>query len=284
MLIANNRRTDRTAAQVAEFWGKSLNDREWFDIKASGKDSAELLIYDVIGWPFVEASELVRALQGLQGADLTVRINSPGGDVFDGLAIANAFGRHDGHVVTVVDGLAASIASIIHQAGAERIIAANGHIMIHNAWTIAWGDHREMAKASDMLARVSGQLAKTYADRTGLALAKLAKMMDEETWFIGGDEAVAEGFADSVGPAASARAKFDTSIFANAPASLVSLLDTAGGDPTKRKAEHALRQAGLKQHEAKAVLAGGWAAIDQRDVDAAEVLASVRKLTNQLRS
>ena len=285
MLIANNRRNERTAAQVAEFWGKSLDKRDWYNISDQGGNKAELLIYDVIGWPWIEAADLVRELAMIDADEITVRINSPGGDVFDGLAIHHALVQHPAKIITVNEGLAASIASIIYMAGDERRNIQAGHVMIHRAWTIAVINSVEAATMADLLDRTDRSLAGIYASRTGKPLNKILEMMTAETWFIG-DEATDAGFADAIinsNPAQIA-AGITPDIFSHAPESLHAIL--TGGDqdePTKRKIERALRDAGLNQQEAKGVLAGGWAAKDQRDVDNAELLASVNAITNKFK-
>ena len=127
--------------------------------------------------------------------DITVRINSPGGDVFAGVAIYNMLTEYNGKVVVKVDGLAASIASVIAMAGDEIQMLPGTSMMIHRAWSIAMGDDKEMQKVAAMLAQISENIANIYTERTGLPLEKVNELMDAETWMNPAD-AVELGFAD----------------------------------------------------------------------------------------
>ena len=110
-----NYRTKANAEAVAKYWGKSLREKKWYSM--SDGDNAEIMIYDVIGWPFVDAETFVNDLNNIKADHITVRINTPGGDVFDGTAIYNALINHDAHITTRVEGIAASMGSIIALAG-----------------------------------------------------------------------------------------------------------------------------------------------------------------------
>lgn len=175
---------------------------EWFSIKNATEESADLYFYDVIGdsWVGSDASTVVKHINGLKTANINVRINSPGGNVFDGAAIYNALKRHPAKVTTYVDGVAASIASVIALAGDDVVIASNAMFMIHNPWTWLAGDAKELRKQADILDQVGETLINTYADRTKKDRDYIRKAMDEETWFTA-DEAVAWGLATRKGEA-----------------------------------------------------------------------------------
>lgn len=159
---------------------------------------AEILIYDEINPVFgVSAADFVKDLAAIDAPEITVRINSPGGAVFDGIAILNALRGHDAKVTTVVDGLAASIASVIAMGGDEIVMNKNSQLMVHNAWDVVIGNADDLQKAADNLRQFSANLASIYAERAGGAVSDWQAVMDAETWYTA-DEAVAAGLADRV--------------------------------------------------------------------------------------
>lgn len=159
---------------------------------------AEILIYDEINPVFgVSAADFVKDLAAIDASEITVRINSPGGAVFDGIAILNALRGHDAKVTTVVDGLAASIASVIAMGGDEIVMNRNSQLMVHNAWDIVIGNADDLQKAADNLRQFSANLASIYAERAGGTVQDWQAVMDAETWYTA-DEAVAAGLADRV--------------------------------------------------------------------------------------
>lgn len=157
---------------------------------------ATLYIYDVIdAWWGVSAQQVAPVVAALDPATtLHVRVNSPGGDVFEGRAIRTALQQFKGKTIGHVDGLAASAATTVVDACDEIEISEGGFYMIHNGWTIALGNRHDMRKTSDLLEKVDGAIVADYAKRTGLDVAQLAQWMDDETWFTA-DEAVEHGFA-----------------------------------------------------------------------------------------
>jgi ATP-dependent protease ClpP protease subunit len=207
----------------------------WYEIKAeAGSDTAEILIYDVIGDDFwnpdaTSARKFVKDLKDITASNITLRINSPGGVVFDGNAIYNALRDHAATITVHIDGLAASIASIIALAGDKIIMAKNAMMMIHNPSTMAWGDSAEMRKTAEMLDKVRDSLIATYEDRsTSLTRDEIAEAMDAETWY-SAQEAIDIGFADEIeGEAAvAALARFEPSAlskFQHVPGELVAAL------------------------------------------------------------
>lgn len=159
-------------------------------------------VYDDIGeggWfdEGLTAKSFAAQLAGVKGG-LEVHINSGGGDVFDGIAIGNAIRAHKGPVTTVVDGLAASIASVIAQAGQQRVVEPGSMMMIHDAFGMCVGDAAEMTQFASTLDKVSGNIAAVYADRAGGSAAGWRAVMKDETWYTAA-EAVEAGLADRVG-------------------------------------------------------------------------------------
>jgi ATP-dependent Clp protease protease subunit len=194
------------------------------EFKAAGS-RGEIWLYDQIGESFwgggISSKTFQKELSALgKVTTLNVRINSPGGDVFDGLAIYNQLKAHPARVVVDVDGLAASIASVIAMAGDEIRMAANSMMMIHNPHGMAMGDAGEMQRVAALLQQVKGSLSDTYAARTGQTQAQLNDWMDAETW-MSAETAVQHGFSDTVTDPQKVSASFNLlNHYRNVPAAL----------------------------------------------------------------
>lgn len=167
----------------------------WFDIKAKADSAADVYLYDEIGGWGINAKDFINEVRATGAKKINLRINSPGGSVFDGLAIYNFLKSQD--VTVQVDGLAASIASIIAMAGKEVRIAGNGFLMIHNPWGGAMGDSEEMRQTADLLDKIRDSLVGTYAAKTGKDVETIKQWMNEETWF-SAQEAKDNGFVDTI--------------------------------------------------------------------------------------
>lgn len=241
-----------------------------------------ILLYDEIGWFGIDAKTFANDLKAVDADTINLRINSPGGSVFDGVAIYNTLRNHKARVITHIDGLAASIASVIALAGDEIRMASNAFFMIHNPWTVTIGDSEQLRKDADVLDKIGDQLLASYVQRIGAGSEeKIRDWMDEETWF-NAEEAEAAGFIDEINHASGALASFDLSVFSNAPATLVA---AAHASPTKRDVERALRDAGLSRAEAVAFAASGFQAIEtQRDAVDPSVVESARALLATIQS
>lgn len=187
-------------------------------------DTAELFLYDDIGpaWlGMVDDATVIDALAKLKGKHVTARINSNGGDMFMGVAIHNAFKRHPGGVDTVVDGLAASAASMIFAAGEKRLIAKNGSVMIHNASSLFYGNGQEMVKWGETLIKLSaGSVLESYTDVMNLDAEKIGALLDAETWFTA-KEALDVGLATEIGNVVSTPVAVAVGRFRNTPESLL---------------------------------------------------------------
>ncbi len=172
------------------------NDGKGFTFRAEDDGAGELMIYDYIGFGGVEAKAVNDALRAAKGLrEITVRINSPGGIVFDGVAIYNSLKRSAQKVKVIVDGIAASAASIIAMAGDEIVMGGGSFMMIHQASGLTIGTSNDHAQTADVLEKMDGELAAIYAKRSGKDRAAIIEMMNAETWFTA-EEAVDEGFAD----------------------------------------------------------------------------------------
>ena len=173
-----------------------------FEVKNLASDWAEIYLYGDIAWYDITAAMVAEALNNLSASTLSVRLNSMGGDVFDGVAIYNLLRNYaNNHSATIsmnVDALAASIASVIAMAGDEIVIAKNAQIMIHRAWAGCIGDAEDMQAMADVLESIENDMIiPTYQDRTGISSSDLAAMMKAETW-MNAQTAVDKGFADRI--------------------------------------------------------------------------------------
>jgi ATP-dependent Clp protease protease subunit len=167
------------------------------------------LKYDEIGAFGIGADEFSAALKALGTVSrITVSINSPGGEVFAGLSIYNMLKRHPAHITTRIDGVAASIASVIAMAGDEIIMPENAMMMIHNPAGAALGTSSDIREMADALDKISGSLVSSYASKTGLAREKIEAIMAAETWLTA-SEAVELGFADKIEKPVKIAAHFD---------------------------------------------------------------------------
>ena len=156
----------------------------------------EILMYGTVGWE-ITAAETIAKLAEMDG-DVTVRINSYGGDSFEGVAVKNALRAHAGHVTAVVDGVAASAASVVAVCGADRVVMRPGaELMIHDAWTFTDGNAADLTKVAADLERTSQAMAEMYAEKAGGDAERWRDMMRAETWF-SAQEAVDAGLADAV--------------------------------------------------------------------------------------
>ena len=169
------------------------------------KDEAEratVYIYGVIGdsWDEEEANrakEFSRTLDSLSPKPLDIRIDSPGGDVFEGYAIASAIGRYEGDTHAYIDGVAASAASYI-AVMADRVTMNDfSAFMIHNAWGLVVGNRHDMRAMADEMEGIDDSIARIISARTGMELDAVKEAMDSETWYFG-DDALANGFCDEV--------------------------------------------------------------------------------------
>lgn len=248
-----NYRNAKSAETIARFWGKPLDKPDWYKIEAKADDEAEIIIYDVIGWPFIEADVFVRELAGIKAKSIKLRINSPGGDVFDGMAIFNALKDHPARITTQIDGLAASMASVIALSGDEVTAHKNSMMMIHNACVVVAGDRHLLGDvATNILEKIDGNILDIYYGKAGSGKRDLRQMMDDETWLTA-TEAKQKGLIDRVVESAThARAQFSLSMYANVPDGLEGKQE--GRELTEREMERALRDAGGSRSFAKAAV------------------------------
>lgn len=250
------------------------------DVRAAGEtpETPTISILDVIGEDWwtgegVTAKRIAGALRAIGGKDVTVLINSPGGDYFEGLAIYELLRQHPARVTVKVLGIAASAASVIAMAGDEVQIARSGFLMIHNTWVLAAGDRNALREVADWLEPFDAAAVDIYASRTGLKADVLATMLDKETW-IGGAAAVDHGFADSLMEAAAidgaAKAAVD-----------------GKGVVARHRVDALLAKAGVSRTERRGLLAaltGGKPGAAPPGMQDAAVVAEVESLLNRIKA
>lgn len=188
--------------------------KDWYRIENSATGSSEVFIYDEIGGFGVSSGDFLNELRQIKGS-LSVHLNSPGGDVFDGLAIYQALKSRQEPTTIHIDGLAASIASVIAQGADTVIMAPKASMMIHDGWSAAVGNAADMRKLADLLDRTSDNIASVYADRAGGSVEFWRERMRDETWY-SADEALEAGLVDEVEGKPRKRDDFDLSMFNHA--------------------------------------------------------------------
>jgi ATP-dependent protease ClpP protease subunit len=199
--------------------------KRWFDFRAQAK-GAEIVIYDEIGAFGIPAKAFLDELKALGPLpELTLRINSPGGSVFDGVAIYNALRRHDAAITVWIDGIAASIASMIAMAGDEVVMPENAMLVLHEPSGLVAGTASDMRSMAEALDRMKAGMVAAYRDKSGRDDAEIEALMRDETW-LSAQEAVSLGLADRVDEPVRMAAHFDLSRFRNTPPQLAALVAT----------------------------------------------------------
>lgn len=184
-----------------------------FEVKAQDTSRSQIYLYDEIGTFGVTASDFVSEFVNLKG-DVDLHVNSPGGNVFEGLAILNTIRAYNGKVVGYVDGIAASAASFILMGCDEVVMAKNSEIMIHDAWGLCIGNAGDMIDMATRLDKVSDNIADVFASKAGGSVEDWRQRMKDEGWY-SPDEAVDLGLADSVAGTTEVENVYDLSRFKN---------------------------------------------------------------------
>ena len=194
--------------------------KSWYTIRARASGT-EVLIYDEIGAYGVTAKGFLAELGALpDDAAIDLRLNSPGGSVFDAVAIYNALKRHEGEITVWIDGIAASAASYIAMAGDTIIMPENAFLMIHDPSGLVMGTAEDMRSTAEALDKVKGSLIQGYAAKSGKADEEIAALMADETW-LDTKDALALGFIDRIAEPVKLAASFDVARFRNAPPEVV---------------------------------------------------------------
>ena len=218
---------------------------KWADMPsaATASDNSTITMLDIIGddgmGGGVSAKRIAAALRAIGNRDVTVQINSPGGDMFEGIAIYNLLRAHPARITVDVLGIAASAASVIAMAGDNIRMAPSSFLMLHNAWGVVIGNRHDMAEAATLFERFDGALADIYAARSGMARSEVATLLDAET-FLTAQEAVAAGMADTIAGETDAASDVSAQMRPDILA--------------KRRIDAALAQQGIPRSERRAML------------------------------
>ena len=194
--------------------------KSWYTIRARASGT-EVLIYDEIGAYGVTAKGFLAELGALpDDAAIDLRLNSPGGSVFDAVAIYNALKRHPGEITVWIDGIAASAASYIAMAGDTIVMPENAFLMIHDPSGLVMGTAEDMRATAEALDKVKGSLIQGYAAKSGKADEEIAALMAAETW-LDAQDALDLGFIERIAEPVKLAASFDVARFRNAPPEVV---------------------------------------------------------------
>ncbi|EMD0157033.1 Clp protease ClpP, partial [Escherichia coli] len=183
----------------------------WYTIKAADvRGAADISIYEEIGGFGVTAKQFAEDLKALGDVShINLRIHSPGGDVFEGIAIYNLLRNHPADITVYIDGVAASMASVVAMAGDRVVMPENAMMMIHKPWGISGGNAGDMRDYADLLDKVETVLIPAYARKTGKSAQEITAMLEDETW-MDGKECLKHGFADELLPSVRAMARIES--------------------------------------------------------------------------
>jgi len=196
-------------------------ERRWFRFENKAADTAEVWIYDVIGSdPFtgegVNAKDFAQELAAIKAPNILLHVNSPGGDIFEGVAIASALREHPANVTAHVEGLAASAASFIAMAADQVVMSQGSMLMIHDGMGLTMGNAEDHRKTAMLLDQLSNNIAGFYARKAGGSVPEWRARMEAETWYDAAD-AVKAGLADEVSSDQAPTNHFNLSRFHNVP-------------------------------------------------------------------
>lgn len=234
----------------------------WYEIKAKS-DVSEIWLYEQIGKDWfgdgLTAKDFLKELNAIKSEKIDLHINSPGGQVFEGTAIYNGIKNHPAETTAYIDGIAASIASVIALAGKKVVMAENAMFMMHLPSGVVMGTATDMRKTADALDKIRDSMVTAYVSKSKKSTEDVTSMMDEETWFTAA-EAKEAGFADEVGSKKDleACAKFVPVMakmqFKHIPREIIG----QAGVPAAKDLERALRDVGCSVKQAKSILAKGY--------------------------
>tara|TARA_R110001599_G_scaffold200679_1_gene397435 strand:+ start:603 stop:1634 length:1032 start_codon:yes stop_codon:yes gene_type:complete len=189
--------------------------KNWYNIQGKATDSVvDIYLFDEIGAYGITAQDFINEIKEYKDTSINLRINCIGGDVFDGMAIYNIIKKRNSKTTAYIEGIAASMGSVIALAADEVVMAENSLFMIHNAWGGAMGEAEDMRKTASVLEKISGEIANIYQKKTRLLYDRITSMMDEETW-LNAKEAYDLGFIDTISDSIKVAAKYDVSKFKN---------------------------------------------------------------------
>lgn len=257
----------------------------WYAITNKSDDEAEISIYDAIGGWGISAQAFVKEIKAIKAKKLTVRMNTPGGEVFDGTAIYNAIVEHPANVIVKIDGLAASAGSFIALAGNEVRMADNAYMMIHEAHGGVQGTADDMTRYAGVMEKINDNIAAIYEKKSGKDRMHWRNLMAAETWFTAA-EAKEAGLVDYVDePAKKVAANFDLKIYNRVPDSVMRLFTQPEAEP-RGDASQALPQEASPMSDTAVLTpppaqnsAAGTQGITQGNTTTQDVLAALNHQT-----
>ena len=258
--------------------------KSWYKISAQG-ESAEISIFGDLGASWwgdsVTLADFKKEFDAVKDRDsIKVMINSPGGDVWDGMGIYNLISSVRQKVTVEVLGLAASIASIVALAGKELVMGEGSYFMIHKPWSFSMGTSDDLRKDANLLDKVEGQMLSIYAQHTDMTDAEIVDAMAEETWYTA-DEAVDAGFATEVTEHGKMAASYNLSRYKYAHAPIEMIADETPSEPPKdiRGFESRVRSMGFSNRDAKAIASRGFTHRDDAEPEAEQLNAEMSSAT-----
>ena len=248
--------------------------KEWYSVKAE-QDIPEVFIFDAIDIWGVDAESFVKEVAAIDADQIRLRINSPGGNVFDGAAMISAIRNHRATVEARVEGVAASMAAVLAVAADEVVMSEEAMMMMHPPWALVVGNADDMRGMADTLDKIDDNHLGIIARKAGRDVDDVREEIGQELW-MNAEEAVKWGFADSIGGHAEVAARFDMSCYNHTPSSL----RAAKRPATKTELERMLvRQGGLSRTQAREMLSGFKAS----ERDAEGLLSDIESLTDRMR-
>jgi len=228
-----------------------------YEIVNKKDEPTQIFLYDEIGLGGVTAETFIKDLESIKN-DVVIRIKSPGGSVFDGMAIYNEIRNFRFSTIVSIDSLAASVAATIAMAGDKITMAEGAFLMIHDPYSLVIGTAKDMRKEANLLEKIKDQTVKVYQQKSKKSKEEIEKLMSAGTWYTC-DEALQNGFIDEIKGVSTAENLFDLSVFNNVPDFFKS---NGGVTPRPKDYEKALRDAGMSRREAKAVLSEGLSSLE----------------------
>ncbi|ADK81110.1 head maturation protease, ClpP-related [Sediminispirochaeta smaragdinae] len=252
-----------------------MEHRSWYEMKGEDEGPITIDIFDEIGGWGVYAADFKRELEALaegNSRDIVVNLNSPGGDVFEGIAIYNTISAYRSRVSVRITGVAASIASVIALSGSRRIMGEGSFFMIHNPYAVVMGEADVLRSRAQTLDKIALQMVGIYERHSSLSKDEIEKAMDEETWY-GPDEAYAAGFADAIedyGEIAAKAFNWRAYHYHSVPQALWEMRKHRQAPRSKRELEVRLVALGFSRNQAQGIISRGYGALQGDPADGHE--------------
>jgi len=231
-----------------------MANKSWFKFEGKATDTPTIYIYGVIGAYDIGAKDFIKELNGIKAKEATIRMHSPGGDVFEGMSIYNAIEEHPAKITGQVDGMCGSICSVLAMACDTLTMAKGSMMMIHNASSPINGNAQEMRKRAEVLDQVDGIQLAAYRAKTGMSEKDIKALMDK-TEFMNAEIAKSRGFCDAIGNQLAIRAEVDFTCLDTVPDEVKAMFNERDIPTNERDLEAILRDAGISKKDALTAVA-----------------------------